>query len=236
MNAILEWQAELEPQSAMDRIRWSLDKFSGQFIATSSFGIQSAVTLHLLSQLDRRMPIIFIDTGYLFQETYLYANRLRTQFELDLHCYCPRITPAHAEALYGRQWEDGLDGLESYLERCKLEPMKRALEAWKPKVWIAGLRRKQSESRMTRPVLEQVGNLFKLYPIIDWSDQQVEAYIEAHDLPRHPLEAEGFVSVGDWHSTTKLGTGMRAQDTRFGGIKRECGLHDNPNWKGGSDQ
>lgn len=189
------------------------------------------MTLHLVAQNLPQIPIILIDTGYLFAETYRYTRQLTELLNLNVNCYTPTITPAQQEALYGRLWEQGADELEQYLENNKLEPMRRALETLKPQIWISGLRRNQSDSRSERQVLERQGELLKLYPIIDWSDEQVNAYIDEHHLPRHPLEADGYVSTGDWHSTTKLGSGMRPQDTRFGGLRRECGLHDNGKWK-----
>jgi len=200
-------------------------------IATSSFGIQSAVTLHLISQVAPQIPIIFIDTGYLFAETYRYARLLTERLQLNLHCYTPIITPAQQEALYGRLWEHSTDGLEQYLENNKLEPMRRALDTLKPHVWISGVRRSQSDTRTMRPILERQAERLKLFPIIDWSDEQVNAYPDQHHLPRHPLEADGYLSTGDWHSTTKLGSNMKPQDTRFEGLQRECGLHDNSKWK-----
>ncbi len=232
MSDLTKWHKDLEGTDALTRIRWAHETFPGKVIATSSFGIQSAVCLHLISQVGAPTPIVFIDTGYLFRETYLYAEQLRGLLNLDIHCYCPAITPAHREALYGRQWEQGPDGLDHYLEACKLEPMNRALEAWKPTVWISGIRRNQSDTRKNRPIIEEWDGLLKLYPIVDWSDAQVTAYLKTQQLPKHPLEADGFVSVGDWHSTTKLRKGMHPQDTRFGGIKRECGLHDRRKWEG----
>ena len=215
----------------VQRLQWALDHVGNSIIATSSFGIHSAVTLHLVTQTLPKIPIIFIDTGYLFAETYRYAQQLTKRLELNVHCYTPTITPAHQEALYGRRWEQGPDEMDDYLERNKLAPMRQALEAFNPRIWLSGLRRKQSDTRAERPILERQGERLKLFPIIDWSDEQVNTYINEHRLPRHPLEADGYVSTGDWHSTTKLGSGMRPQDTRFGGQRRECGLHDNSKWK-----
>lgn len=226
MTEIQLWQDELESLDAAERIAWACQRFNNNVIATSSFGIQSAVCLHLISEIDTSIPVVFIDTGYLFQETYRYASELKNLLNLDIRHYCPKITPAHMEALYGRLWESGPESLERYLKHCKIEPMKRALADMQPSVWIAGLRRLQSDSRENRPVIEEQNGILKLYPIIDWDDTQISEYLDDNLLPRHPLEEEGFVSVGDWHSTSKLQSGMRPQDTRFGGEKRECGLHE----------
>lgn len=230
--SLQQLQGVLESLEAQERLLWVAERFSGKIIATSSFGIQSAVCLKLISQLKESIPVVFIDTGYLFKETYIYAQQLKQFFQLDIHYYCPRITPAHQEALFGRLWEKGSEQLDEYLEFCKVEPMRRALAELKPAIWVSGLRREQADTRTSRSVIEKQGEIHKLYPIIDWSDTDVRDFICKHDLPRHPLEAEGYISVGDWHSTTKMGIGMRAQGVRFGGFRRECGLHDYTKWKG----
>jgi phosphoadenosine phosphosulfate reductase len=235
MNHLSNWQHTLASKTATERIEWALELFPNRVIATSSFGIQSAVALQLVTQVAPDIPIVFIDTGYLFRETYQYAKKLTERMDINLHCYCPRITPAHREAIHGREWEEGESGLNAYLEACKIEPMRRALAELQPKLWLSGLRRAQSDTRQDKCVLEEVDGILKLYPIIDWSNQAVNQFMQKHRLPRHPLESEGFVSVGDWHSTTKLGKGMREQDTRFSGLKRECGLHENIKWKGASE-
>ena len=133
---------------------------------------------------------------------------------------------AQQEALYGKLWEQGLDGLKRYNELNKVEPMNRAITQLGAQAWISGLRRVQSNSRKKRPAIEKQNKIVKLYPIIDWSDKAIYDYLTQHDLPYHPLWDQGYVSVGDWHSTSKLSAGMHAEDTRFGGIKRECGLHE----------
>jgi phosphoadenosine phosphosulfate reductase len=104
--------------------------------------------------------------------------------------------------------------------------MNRAITQLSAQAWLSGLRRVQSNSREKRPAIEQQNKIVKLYPIIDWSDKAIYDYLTQHDLPYHPLWDQGYVSVGDWHSTSKLSAGMRAEDTRFGGLKRECGLHE----------
>ena len=92
--------------------------------------------------------------------------------------------------------------------------------------WFAGLRRSQSDTRGKLPVLQKVGGQFKFYPIIDWSNKDLHYYLKEHGLPYHPLWDDGYVSIGDWHTTQSLQEGMSEQDTRFFGLKRECGLHE----------
>ena len=102
--------------------------------------------------------------------------------------------------------------------------MNRALQELGADVWISGLRRSQSSTRSERAVAEKQARTLKIYPIIDWDDETVDAFIRKHGLPRHPLAAAGYVTMGDWHST-KPGSTSSRESTRFNGEKYECGLH-----------
>jgi phosphoadenosine phosphosulfate reductase len=133
---------------------------------------------------------------------------------------------AWMEARYGKLWEQGVEGIRRYNQVRKVEPMQRALKELGIRTWIAGLRRSQAESRSEIDFLELRDGRWKLHPIADWSDYDVWRYLQAHDLPYHPLWHEGYVSIGDMHTTRKLEAGMREEDTRFFGLKRECGLHE----------
>jgi phosphoadenosine phosphosulfate reductase len=104
--------------------------------------------------------------------------------------------------------------------------MNRAVNELGASAWLSGLRRDQSFSRLKRPVVEKQNKIWKVYPILDWTDRDIYKYLSENDLPYHPLWDEGYVSVGDWHSSSKLAEGMTAEETRFGGLKRECGLHE----------
>lgn len=219
-------QVDMETVSASERIRWAHEKFGDGLILSTSFGIQSAVMLHLVSARIPDIPVIFVDTGYLFPETYRFAEELTERLNLNLKTYLPLQTAAHQEAVYGKLWEQGIKGLTKYNRINKIEPMNRAVQELGAKAWLSGLRRKQSSTREHREVVEQQNKVTKIYPIIDWNDKDVYDYLTKNDLPYHPLWDEGYVSVGDWHSTSKLSENMSAEDTRFGGLKRECGLHE----------
>ncbi|HEU5081501.1 MAG TPA: phosphoadenylyl-sulfate reductase [Opitutaceae bacterium] len=212
--------------SAEERIRWALDKYGDRLVMTTSFGIQAAVMLHLVTKVSAQIPIIFIDTGYLFPETYRFARELTEKLNLNLRKYVPAMTAAEQEALYGKQWEQGIDGLKRYNFINKVEPMDRAVRELGATAWLAGLRRTQGSTRESLPVVQRQNKITKIHPIIDWDNRKVHRYLTENDLPYHPLWEQGYVSVGDWHSTTKLLDGMREEDTRFGGLKRECGLHE----------
>ena len=107
----------------------------------------------------------------------------------------------------------------------KIEPMNRAITELKATAWISGLRRQQSQSRKNLSVVHQQNKVTKIYPIIDWDDATIYKYLTENNLPYHPLWEKGYVSVGDWHSSSPLKANMTAEETRFNGIKRECGLH-----------
>jgi len=221
-----DWNRDLETRSAEERVHWALQEYRGHAALSTSFGVQAAVMLHLVTRIDPQIPVVFVDTGYLFPETYRFAEDLTARLELNLKVYTPLLTPARQEALYGKLWEQGIEGLEKYGRLNKVEPMNRALRELNARVWLTGLRRDHASSREELPVLKPQNRVLKVHPIIDWTDRQIGEYLRAHDLPYHPLWEQGYISVGDVHSTTRYADGMRPEDTRFSGLKRECGLHE----------
>lgn len=218
-------QPLLESMDAPSRVRWALAHGPAQPALSSSFGAQAAVMLHLLSQQMPEIPIILIDTGYLFPETYRFADALTERLKLNLKVFRPQVSRAWMEARHGRLWEQGLVGIEQYNNLRKVEPMRRALAELDVGTWFTGLRRSQASSRANAPIIEWRGARLKVNPIADWTDRDVWQYLKQHDLPYHPLWEEGYVSIGDFHTTTRWEPGMREEDTRHFGLKRECGLH-----------
>lgn len=215
----------LESRAAPERAAWALAHLPGRHVLSSSFGAQSAVLLHMLTRVEPDIPVILIDTGYLFPETYRLIDELHDRLSLNLHVYRPILSPAWQEARLGRLWEQGAGGIDHYNRMNKVEPMERALHALEARSWFAGLRREQARSRAGLGVLRVQDGRVKVHPIIDWRDADVHRYLRRHGLPDHPLRAQGYVSIGDVHTTARLLPGMREEDTRFFGIKRECGLH-----------
>jgi phosphoadenosine phosphosulfate reductase len=218
--------------SAEARVAWAAEIFGDKIVVSTSFGIQSPVMLHLVTRIIPEVPIVFVDTGYLFPETYQFAETLTKRLALNLKTYNPIMTPARQEAMYGRLWEQGIEGLRKYNLINKVEPMDRALVELQSTLWLTGIRRSQSVSRQHLNFVSLQNQTFKLTPILDWSDEQVDAYLQTNKLPQHPLKQRGYVSVGDWHSTSVLKKGMTPEQTRFQGIKRECGLHEPTNIPG----
>lgn len=225
-RALTELNRWLAGRRTEERIAWALETLAGPQALSSSFGAQAAVSLHLVTRQASQMPIILIDTGYLFPETYRFVDEMSDRFRLNLKVYRPQIGIAWMEARLGRLWENGVDGIAQYNRLRKVEPMQRALNELGVRTWIAGIRRAQSASRACIDFLELRDGRWKLHPLADWSDRDVWEYLQQHDLPCHPLWHEGFVSIGDIHTTRRRETGMREEDTRFFGLKRECGLHE----------
>ncbi len=218
--------AELESATAEARLAWALQTFQPRIALSSSFGAQSAVSLHQATQLWPEIPVILVDTGYLFPETYEFIDQLTERLSLNLKVYQSSMSPAWQERRFGKLWEQGLNGIEKYNQMNKVEPMDRALNELDVDAWITGLRRQQSKSRENLSVLAVSKGRVKVHPIVDWTDKDIFDYLKQHDLPYHPLWEQGYVSIGDWHTSHKLTDGLTAEETRFFGLKRECGLHE----------
>ena len=224
-----EANARLERITAPERLAWASAEFGSGLVLSSSFGAQAAVMLHMATQARPDIPVIFVDTGYMFPETYEFAELLVNRLDLNLNVYRSRRSPAWQEAIDGKRWERGVEGIEAYNQENKVEPMNRALDELGATAWLAGLRRQQSSSRENLSVLGLVKGRVKIHPIIDWTDKTVHDYLKVNDLPYHPLWEQGYISIGDTHTTRKLEDGMSEEETRFFGLKRECGLHDGTN-------
>jgi phosphoadenosine phosphosulfate reductase len=224
-RALQDLNRELELRSAEARVEWALKTLPQNHAVSSSFGAQSAAVLHLVTQRSPEIPVVLIDTGYLFPETYRFADTLTDRLKLNLKVFRPQIGIAWMEARLGRLWEKGVDGIDQYNRLRKVEPMKRALDELGVRGWFAGLRRGQASTRADAKVLELKNGRWKLHPIVDWTDRDVWQYLKQNDLPYHPLWEQGYISIGDVHTTRPFEEGMREEDTRFFGLKRECGIH-----------
>lgn len=213
--------------SAQALIEWAVQTFGDGLVMSTSFGIQAAVMLHLVTQIHPSTPIIWVDTGYLPAETYRFADQLTERLNLNLHVYQSPLSPAHMEARHGRLWEKGtVEALNQYDQIRKVEPMQRALKALKATAWLAGLRAKQTEHRQTLDRITTQNGIYKLLPILQWHSRDIYNYLNEHDLPYHPYFDQGYVTVGDWHSSRPLSADdSNERDTRFGGLKQECGIH-----------
>lgn len=216
---------QLEKKSAVERVEWAMENLPGNFVLSSSFGIQSAVMLHMLTQVKADIPVLLTDTGYLFPETYQFIDQLTDRLKLNLHVYSAKESAAWQLARYGEQWNKGIDELKQYNRMNKVEPLERGLTELGANTWFSGVRRQQSGHRQGLSVVTTLRGNYKVHPIINWTNRDVHQYLTKHGLPYHPLWEEGYVSVGDVHSSKPLSAGMSEEDTRFSGMQRECGLH-----------
>ncbi len=212
---------------ASQLIQWASLVAGNRLVMSTSFGIQSAALLHLVTRVLPEIPVMWVDTGYLPAETYRFAEELTRRLNLNLKVYQSAITPARMEALYGRLWElKDVQALDRYHRIRKVEPMQHALQELGATAWLAGLRAEQTEHRRTLRRVDRQSGRLKVLPILRWTAKDVHEYLRTHDLPYHPLFEQGYASVGDWHSSRPIGAHDRHErDTRFGGLKQECGLH-----------
>ncbi|MGC1306474.1 MAG: phosphoadenylyl-sulfate reductase [Phormidesmis sp.] len=218
---------KFDRSTATALIEWGHQTFGERLVMSTSFGIQSAVMLGLVTSIVPGIPVVWIDTGYLPAETYRFAEQLTQRLSLNLKVYQSPLSPARMEALYGRLWERGsVEALNRYDKIRKVEPMQRALAELRATAWLTGLRSGQTDHRKTLGRIEVQGDRYKILPILHWNAKDVYDYLTAHDLPYHPFFDQGYVSVGDWHSSRPLtADDVNGRDTRFNGLKQECGIH-----------
>jgi len=212
--------------TAPRRVERALECLPGVHVLTSSFGAQAAVMLHVVTQVSAEIPVVLIDTGYLFPETYRFVDELTARLRLNLKVFRSDRSPAWQETRFGKLWEQGLDGIEQYNRINKQEPMERALRELDAGTWFSGLRRSQADTRSRIAPIEFRRGRYKVHPLFDWSDRDVGRYLKANDLPYHPLWDKGYLSIGDWHTTRSLAEAGSIDGLRFFGLKRECGLHE----------
>lgn len=221
-----EVQSQLKNLKAEERLEWARQEFNHEFVTTTSFGIQSSVLLHMLHKRKTNVQVIWVDTGYLPPETYKYAEQLLDQLDLNLKVVQSKISPARMEAKYGQLWKTGkVEDLEKYHQIRKVEPLEIILENLNVKCWASGVRSNQTNHRSSMSYLDLIRNRLSLRPLLDWTQKDIFYYMEENKLPQHPLFEKGYTTVGDWHSSAPEGTKNKGRDTRFGGLKQECGIH-----------
>jgi len=198
------------------------DLFPGRIALVSSFGADSAVLLHMVAQIDKATPVLFIGTGVLFPETLAYRDQLVAHLDLR---NVVNLTPDKSQ-LAGEDPENFL--WAGNPDRCceirKVIPLAKALEGYE--AWITGRKRFQARTRAALALFEAEGGRIKVNPLAGWSASDIDAYLAAHALPRHPLVAKGYPSIGciPCTSPVKPGEDARAGRWRERG-KVECGLH-----------
>jgi phosphoadenosine phosphosulfate reductase len=207
-------------------IQDKLEGYSAQgkrLFTTSSFQTHSLVLLHILSRIDPSIPVYLINTGYHFPETIAFAHKICEQFGLpliDLKSQTPKFMQRDAE---GRLLFTSDPDYCCYLN--KTQPLDAVLRSHD--VWINGIRADQSQTRSAMLVEQPAPHgSIRFHPMLDWSKQQIWRYIKEHDLPRHGMDAKGYVSIGCEPCTRRPDPGMEEREARWFGLKKtECGLH-----------
>lgn len=196
--------ANLRGASPGEVVRWALD-LQRPTIATTSMGRNAAVMLHLVSEIDRDLPTIWVDTGYNLRDTYIVAERLIRDLQLNIHVYSPQMTSERRNAIMGGiPTVDEVERHQEFTRQVKLEPFDRALADFRPELWLTGIRREETEHRKTLDIVSMdARGIIKVAPLFYWSEEQVEDYMERQQLP----------SCRHYFDPTKVQDG------------RECGLH-----------
>jgi len=217
LNARFEGMGTLE----MLRTLFSEDTL-GEVGVVSSFGTESAVLLHLVAQADPAIPVIFVDTLKMFPETLDYRETLVSAFGIkDSRVVTPKPETLAAKDDKGLRWSFDPDGC---CDIRKVEPLARAKHGLD--TWISGRKAFQSVTRQNLPRFEIEDGRLKLNPLGDWTKADLDAYFEEHALPRHPLEAQGYLSIGCEPCTSKVMPGEDPRAGRWRGWdKVECGIH-----------
>jgi phosphoadenosine phosphosulfate reductase len=200
--------------SAQDVVRWAADAFGEGLVLTASFG--DATLVHLANSVVPGIEITLLDTGYLFAETEWYADDLRRRFDLRIRVMHP-LGDAPRDV-----WQTDTDAC---CAARKVEPLQRALAG--RTAWMTGLRRADSASRATTPVVHEdmLRGVTKVNPIATWTDEDVATYQAMYDLPAHPLTDRGYPSIGCWPCTRPSDPDDPRGGRWAGSAKTECGLH-----------
>jgi phosphoadenosine phosphosulfate reductase len=214
----------LDPPSAACVLEEMItERFKGRIALVSSFGTESAILLHMISEIDPATPVVFLDTGKLFPETLAYRDELVARLGLrDVRNIKPDGKQLAAWDPDGRLWQKDVDLCCAIR---KTNPLDEALEGFA--AWITGRKRSQGGQRVNMEMVEAgPDGRTTVNPLAFWDDAQIEAYFVEHDLPRHPLQAEGYTSIGCATCTLKPRPGEDKRSGRWAGLdKTECGIH-----------
>ena len=215
-------QKAAEGLDAKGLIALAVQEFPGALTMVSSFGSESAVLLHLMAEVDPNIPVLFLNTGKLFGETLRYRDRLQERLGLgDLRSLAPHPLDRAARDPDGSLWARDTDAC---CDLRKVVPLRRALEGFEAQ--ITGRKRFQTRERSAMQTVELFEGRFRFNPLADWSQADLEAYREAHDLPAHPLVEDGYPSIGCMPCTRRVKSGEDYRAGRWAGLEKdECGIH-----------
>lgn len=220
----------LESSDALKIIEWSIAQFGDDVVMSSSFGEQAAVMLHLATRVKPDMRIIFVDTGYLFPETYQFMEDLRHRFNLNVWTFRTRNDPIAYLHRAGELNPFERKNTKACCAENKEEPMVRAFNQLRAKAWLRGVRREQTPERKNFRFIDwdKRYQAYAVSPILKWTSKEVWAYMKKHDLPYHPLVEKGYPSIGcnPLSCTQNVLPGEDPRAGRWAGSgKTECGIN-----------
>jgi len=200
--------AELRGKSPLDIVKWAIAQAPGRGIVSTNFRPYEAVILHLVTQVQPDIPVLWVDHGYNRPATYKHAEELKRLLKLNIKAYLPRLTAAHYDAVHGGMPEptpENEDRIKAFSTAMKLEPFQRGMRELAPAIWITALRKVQNPNRAGLDIISPDANFnsLKVSPVFYWSDAEMEAYLKEHNLPNE----------WDYFDPAKADE------------KRECGLH-----------
>jgi phosphoadenosine phosphosulfate reductase len=196
--------------------------FPGRIALVSSFGSESAVLIDMVAQVDTATPILFLNTGKLFGETVRYRDTLQSRFGLtDIRTLKPDAEELKEEDKNGLLWTRNLDAC---CDLRKTRPLDKALEGFD--AWITGRKRFQTGTRAALPLIEESEGRIKINPLANFGFEDLQRIANEKDLPRHPLVADGYLSIGCMPCTKRVAPGEDYRSGRWAGTdKTECGIH-----------
>ena len=194
-----------------------------KLFATSSFQTHSIVLLHIISRIDKTIPIYFINTGYLFPETISYKDSIAKLMDLNIISTKPIVPKNMQKDINGNLYFASDPDYCCYLN--KIQPLENVLIA--NVVWINGVRADQTDVRSKMKIEEKAkNNVLRFHPMLDWTKQEIYKYLREHNIPKHPLENSGYMSIGCEPCTRKIDLDGDERNARwFGQNKTECGLN-----------
>ena len=207
-DEISQANGELRDKSALEVIRWAIAQAEGRAIVSTNFRPYEAVILHLVTQVEPDIRVLWVDHGYNREATYRHAEELKGLLNLNIQTFVPRLTTAHYDAAHGGMPEptpENESGIKAFSTVMKLEPFQRGMKELAPTVWITALRKVQNPARAELDIVSPDNNFnsLKVSPVFHWSDEEMEAYLKEYNLPNE----------WDYFDPAKADE------------KRECGLH-----------
>lgn len=222
IEALARQLADAAPEATL---RWAIEEFDTSVTIATGFGLEGVALIDMAVRINPRIDVFFLDTAFLFPETYDLRRRLEDRYHIQIRAYETDITPEQQELRFGAElWTTDPD---LCCRLRKLEPLKDALRG--RRAWLTAIRRDQTRERSRARVVEwdYQWQLIKINPLVRWTTQDVRDYITRNSVPFNPLHDQGYPSIGCTHCTQAIGKDQHERDGRWPGHeKRECGMHE----------